>query len=161
MHPASPARIIAGMRAAVQRVSSAEVIVEGQVTGRIAKGLLVYVGVGHGDDPSDVDYLTDKITHLRIFRDEQGKMNLSVADVGGAILVISAFALQADARKGRRPSFDAAADPDTANGLYEKLCDDLAAAGLRVERGVFRAHMNVASTNDGPICILLDSRKTF
>lgn len=149
------------MRAVIQRVSSAQVTVDGNVVGRIEKGLLVYVGVGTGDSRSDIDYLTDKIAHLRIFRDDQDKMNLSVADVGGGVLVISAFALQADARKGRRPSFDAAAEPETANALYAMLCDQLSATGLNVQRGVFRAHMHVTSANDGPICILLDSRKVF
>ena len=149
------------MRATVQRVSQASVTVEGQITGEIGQGLLVYVGVANDDDAADVQYLVDKIANLRIFVDDQGKMNRSVIDIAGGVLVISAFALQADARKGRRPSFDAAARPELANSLYEQLCDELAAAGLTVARGVFRAHMDVASINDGPITILLDSKRMF
>ena len=149
------------MRATVQRVANARVIVEGRVTGEIGQGLLVYVGVAAADTPDDVLYLVDKIAHLRIFNDDEGKMNRSVVDVGGGVLVISAFALQGDARKGRRPSFDAAAPPELANALYERLCDDLATAGLAVARGVFRAAMLVESVNVGPICILLDSKRLF
>lgn len=135
--------------------------VEGRVVGEVGTGLLVYVGVGGDDTEADLQYLVDKITHLRIFCDEQGKLNLNVSEVGGAVLVISAFALQADARKGRRPSFDGAAGPEQANSLYEQLCTRLESAGLPVAHGIFRAHMEVASVNDGPICILLDSRKVF
>ncbi|MEP0842101.1 MAG: D-tyrosyl-tRNA(Tyr) deacylase [Phycisphaerae bacterium] len=149
------------MRAIVERVSQASVTVEGNVVGAIGRGLLVYVGVGKDDGEADVAYLCDKIAGLRIFTDEAGKMNLSVSDVGGGLLVISAFALQADARKGRRPSFDAAADPEPARALYDALCDRLAAAGLPVARGVFRAKMHVACVNEGPICILLDSKRLF
>jgi D-aminoacyl-tRNA deacylase len=149
------------MRATVQRVSEASVTVDEQIVGSIRQGLLVYLGVATDDGPADVLYMTDKITNLRIFIDDAGKMNRSVRDVGGGILVISAFALQGDARKGRRPSFDAAARPEMAQQLYEQLCSELVAAGLVVERGVFRAHMDVASVNDGPICILLDSKRTF
>jgi len=122
---------------------------------------LVYVGVAADDGKDDVAYLTDKIANLRIFNDADGKMNLSVHDVGGSILVISAFALQADARKGRRPSFDAAAGLEQANDLYERLCQALTAGGVTVECGVFRAAMKVSSVNDGPICILLDSKRVF
>jgi D-tyrosyl-tRNA(Tyr) deacylase len=149
------------MRATVQRVSKASVTVDGDTVGAIDSGLLVYVGVAIDDGPGDVAYLLDKISNLRIFNDDAGKMNRSVLDIGGAVLVISAFALQADARKGRRPAFDAAARPESAQQLYEQLCRDLAAVGLTVQRGVFRAHMDVASVNDGPICILLDSKRTF
>jgi D-tyrosyl-tRNA(Tyr) deacylase len=149
------------MRATVQRVSQASVTVEGQVVGAVRQGLLVYLGVAADDGAEDVTYMIDKISNLRIFNDEAGKMNRSVLDIGGGVLVISAFALQADARKGRRPSFDAAARPELARDLYEQLCAALAATGLRVERGVFRAHMDVASINDGPITILLDSKRTF
>ncbi|GMV97943.1 MAG: D-aminoacyl-tRNA deacylase [Phycisphaerae bacterium] len=149
------------MRAIVERVSQASVTVDGNVVGAIGRGLLVYVGVGKDDGEADVAYLCDKIAGLRIFTDEAGKMNLSVSDVGGGLLVISAFALQADARKGRRPSFDAAADPEPARALYDALCDRLAAAGLPVARGVFRAKMHVACVNEGPICILLDSKRLF
>ena len=149
------------MRATVQRVSQARVIVEQQVVGEIGVGLLVYAGVAADDTPDDVQYLVDKIAHLRIFNDDEGKMNRSVGDVGGGVLVISAFALQADARKGRRPSFDAAATPEAASALYEQLCESLAATGLTVARGVFRAAMLVESVNVGPICILLDSKRLF
>ncbi|HOM51842.1 MAG TPA: D-aminoacyl-tRNA deacylase [Phycisphaerae bacterium] len=149
------------MRATVQRVSEASVTVEGRVVGAIGQGLLVYLGVAVDDGPADVQYMLDKISNLRIFVDDAGKMNRSVQDIGGGVLVISAFALQADARKGRRPSFDAAARPELARQLYEQLCDELAHIGLTVERGMFRAHMDVASVNDGPICILLDSKKQF
>lgn len=149
------------MRATVQRVGEASVTVEGCVVGAIGPGLLIYLGVAADDGPPDVEYMIDKICNLRIFNDEAGKMNRSVRDVAGGVLVISAFALQGDARKGRRPSFDAAARPEQARELYEQVCEDLTRAGLTVARGVFRAHMDVASINDGPICILLDSKRTF
>lgn len=131
------------------------------MTGDIGTGLLVYVGVAPDDGPEDVRYCAEKIARLRIFNDTAGKLNLSVLDRGGSVLVVSAFALQADARKGRRPSFDGAAGPELANQRYEELCEMLTRTGLRVEQGVFRAHMDVASINDGPICILLDSKKGF
>jgi D-tyrosyl-tRNA(Tyr) deacylase len=149
------------MRAVIQRVSRASVTVDAQVTGAIGPGLLVYVGVAREDTSADVDYIVEKVLALRIFNDDNGKMNRSVVETGGGILVISAFALQADARKGRRPSFDAAADPTLAEQLYNQAADRLAAGGLQVARGVFRAHMFVESVNDGPICILLDSRRLF
>jgi D-tyrosyl-tRNA(Tyr) deacylase len=149
------------MRATVQRVANAKVTVENQITGQIGRGVLVYVGVAPDDTADDVAYLVDKIANLRIFNDEQGKMNLSVRDIGGGVLVISAFTLQADARKGRRPSFDAAAPPELANALYEQLCAALAATGLTVARGVFRAAMEVESLNIGPICVPLDSKRLF
>ncbi len=149
------------MRAIVERVNSAQVTVDAKAVGAIQAGLLVYLGVAADDGDEDVRYMVDKIPHLRIFTDPDGKMNLSVKDIGGRLLVISAFALQADARKGRRPSFDAAAPPEKANALYEQLCRELTAAGLVVEKGVFRAHMHVSCLNDGPICILLDSKRTF
>lgn len=149
------------MRATVQRVSEASVTVEGRIVGAIRRGLLVYLGVAADDGPADVQYMTDKISNLRIFNDEAGKMNRSVRDVAGGVLVISAFALQGDARKGRRPSFDAAARPELAQPLYDRLCGELAGLGLEVHRGMFRVHMDVASTNDGPITILLDSKRGF
>jgi D-tyrosyl-tRNA(Tyr) deacylase len=149
------------MRATVQRVSQAHVTVEGEIVGQIDQGLLVYLGMADDDNESDVTYTADKIAGLRVFNDDAGKLNLSVLDVSGGVLVISAFALQADARKGRRPSFDRAADPDLANALYEQTCESLIDKGLAVARGVFRAHMDVASVNDGPICILLDSKRLF
>lgn len=149
------------MRAIVERVNSACVTVDEQVTGQIQQGFLVYVGMAPDDGEQDISYMVDKIGNLRVFNDDAGKMNLSVRDIGGALLVISAFALQADARKGRRPSFDAAAPPELAQRLYEQLCHALTQAGLRVERGIFRAHMHVTASNDGPICILLDSKRLF
>ncbi len=149
------------MRATVQRVSQASVTVEGSVVGEIGQGLLVYLGVAVDDATADVQYMLDKIPNMRIFNDEAGKMNRSALDIRAGILVISAFALQADARKGRRPSFDAAARPELAQHLYDELCAELAKTGLPIARGVFRAHMDVASVNDGPICILLDSKRVF
>lgn len=131
------------------------------MAGAIERGLLVYAGVAADDSEEDARYIAEKVAGLRIFRDAQEKMNLNVAEVGGGVLVISAFSLQADARKGRRPSFDAAAGPEPAEALYERLCGLLAGMGLPVARGVFRAHMLVDSVNDGPICILLDSRRLF
>jgi len=149
------------MRVTVQRVSEADVTVDTRVVGAIGPGLLVYVGVGTDDGPADVVYVADKIAALRIFNDDDGKMNRDVRETTGDVLVISAFALQADARKGRRPSFDAAAEPALAKHLYEELCAALVERGLHVEQGVFRAPMKVRSINDGPICVLLDSKKTF
>lgn len=149
------------MRAIVERVSEAKVTVDGQVVGQTGRGLLVYVGVAADDTAEDVKYIREKVFGLRIFRDDADKMNLSVADIGGGLLVISAFALQADARKGRRPSFDAAAGPEMAESLYKLLCEEFEKTGLPVARGVFRAHMHVAADNDGPICILLDSKRLF
>ena len=149
------------MRCVVQRVSQASVVSEGQLTGQIEKGLMVLVGVKDGDTDKDVKYMADKVPNLRIFEDEQDKMNLSVKDVGGAILAVSQFTLYGDARGGRRPSFIAAARPDEANALYEKLVDAWRAQGLRVETGVFRTHMEVSLTNDGPVTLLLDSEKNF
>lgn len=149
------------MRAVVQRVSQASVTVDAAIVGAIDQGLLVYVGVAGDDAESDAAWLAEKMASLRIFNDSEGKMNLGVSDVGGAVLLVSAFALQGDARKGRRPSFAAAAEPERADRLYRHLGELLEGLGLRVERGVFRAHMDVASVNDGPIAILLDSRRVF
>ena len=149
------------MRAVVQRVSRAEVTVEGEAVGRIERGLLVYVGVGADDAAEDARYLSDKIRHLRIFSDADGRMNLDVSQAGGAVLIISNFTLLADARKGRRPEFTRAAEPAAANALYELLCDEIAASGLTIARGRFRAMMSVNAANDGPINILLDSKKLF
>jgi len=137
------------------------VTVDGRAVGSIGQGLLIYTGVAVDDGEADVQYLAEKIAGLRIFHDVEGKMNRSVTEVGGGLLVISAFTLQADARKGRRPSFDAAAGPDLAVTLYERLCEMLTGMGLPVAKGVFRAHMEVASINDGPICVLLDSKRLF
>ncbi len=149
------------MRAVVQRVSDGKVVVDGVVRGRITDGLLVYLGVGRGDGEADVRYLAEKVRHLRVFQDEAKHMNLDVKQVGGRVLVISAFTVQADARKGRRPSFDDAEQPDRAAVLYEMFCDELIGFGVTVEKGVFGAMMDVVSTNAGPVCILLESRRAF
>lgn len=149
------------MRAVVERVTEAAVEIDGQIVGAIERGLLVYVGVGNDDTDADVAYLADKIAGLRIFEDHAGKMNLDVRQVSGAVLAISAFTLQADCRKGRRPSFDAAADPAVAEKLYLDLVERLRNAGLRVETGRFRQHMIVRATNAGPVLPLLDSKRLF
>ena len=149
------------MRCVVQRVSSASVAVQGQTVGKIDKGLMVLVGVAQGDGEKDIQYMADKIPNLRIFEDEQGKMNRSLLDVGGNILAVSQFTLLGDARGGRRPSFIDAARPETANPMYEELVRRLREAGLTVETGVFQAEMAVSLVNDGPVTILLDSRKNF
>lgn len=149
------------MRAVVERVSRAAVTVDDEVVGSIAGGLLVYLGVADGDSTADGDYLVNKVSQLRIFPDDEGRMNRNVVEAGGTLLVISAFTLQADARKGRRPSFDAAANPQAAESLYQYVCDQLRAKGLRVEQGRFRTMMHVASVGDGPVVILLDSTKLF
>ncbi len=149
------------MRAVVERVSEARVDVDGQTVGRVGNGLLVYLGVAVDDTDADAAALAEKIAGLRIFSDAQGSLNLSVIDVGGGVLVISAFTTQADARKGRRPSFDRAARPEQAEPLYRTFCETLRACGVAVETGQFRAMMQVHAVNDGPICILLDSRRAF
>jgi D-tyrosyl-tRNA(Tyr) deacylase len=150
------------MRAVVQRVSEARVVVDGQVVGEIGPGLCVLIGAGKGDDSSDVHYLAGKLTGLRIFQDEHGKMNRSVMDVGGGILAISQFTLFGDTRKGRRPAFAHALEPGAAEALYDQLVEQLRAAGVaRVATGVFRADMKVHLVNDGPVTILVDSKKLF
>ena len=149
------------MRAVVQRVDKADVTVDGQVTGSVQKGLLVLLGVAEGDTEKDLQYMVDKVTGLRIFEDDADKMNLSVKDVGGELLVVSQFTLCGDARKGKRPSFDKAAKPELANTYYEKFVEMCRAQGLHVETGVFRAHMLVGLVNNGPVTILLDSTKLF
>jgi len=150
------------MRAVVQRVSRALVRVNGEITGEIGRlGLLVLVGVGAGDTRADADYLAEKTIGLRIFEDAGGKMNLAVADVGGAVLVVSQFTLYGDARRGKRPSFDAAAPPEQARELYEHFVGKVRAAGLRVETGRFQETMQVELVNEGPVTILLDSAKGF
>ena len=149
------------MRAVIQRVSEASVRVDGGVVGRIGPGLLVLLGVGRDDTESDADYLAEKTLNLRIFPDEAGQMNRSVAEVGGGILVVSQFTLYGDARRGRRPGYSAAADPGDANRLYERFVALLRPSGLRVATGVFRAMMGVALVNQGPVTLLLDSKKAF
>jgi len=149
------------MRAVVQRVSSASVAVGDRTVGAIGAGLLVLVGVEQGDGPVDVEYIARKIRELRIFEDGAQHMNRSVADVGGSVLVVSQFTLAADCRKGRRPSFDDAAAPQIAKPLYEDVVRELQAAGLPVATGEFQAMMQVSLVNDGPVTLLLDSRKRF
>jgi D-aminoacyl-tRNA deacylase len=149
------------MRAVVQRVSRAKVTVDDQVSGEIAHGLLVLLGVGIGDTRTAAGYLVEKAIGLRIFEDAAGKMNLSVAEVGGAVLVVSQFTLYGDARRGKRPSFDAAAPPEQARELYEYFVERVRAAGLRCETGRFQETMQVELVNEGPVTILLDSSKTF
>ena len=145
------------MRAVVQRVSSARVLVGDRVAGEIGRGLLVLVGVTHADGPADVAFLATKIAGLRVFEDDQGKMNLSVTDVAGAVLVVPQFTLYGDCRKGRRPSFDMAAPPARAQALYDELVARLRAQQVPVSTGVFQAHMQVELVNDGPVTLLLDS----
>lgn len=149
------------MRAVIQRVSKASVAVNGQVVGQIKHGLLVFLGVGKGDGQSDIDFLAGKITNLRIFPDADGKMNQSVKDIGGGVLLVSQFTLFGDCRKGRRPDFTAAGQPETAKTLYEQMIATIRAKGVRVETGIFAAHMDIDSTNDGPVTLLLDSKKQF
>ncbi len=149
------------MRMVCQRVLEAEVTVNDQPVGAIGKGLLVYLGVGKGDTVNDAQFMADKIVNLRIFADEAGKMNLSVQDVVGSILLISNFTLHGDCRKGRRPGFDAAAEPVLAEQLYEKVGDFIARQGVPIEKGVFGEYMQVTSVNDGPVTFLLDSAKLF
>ena len=149
------------MRAVIQRVLEAEVKVGGEPVGKIGKGLLVYLGVGKGDGEKDAEFMADKLANLRIFADEAGKLNLSVQDIGGGILLVSNFTLQGDCRKGRRPGFDAATEPAIAEQLYEKVAEIIAGEGIAVEKGVFRAYMHVSSINDGPVTFILDSTRLF
>jgi D-aminoacyl-tRNA deacylase len=149
------------MRAVIQRVSRASVEVDGKIVGEIESGLVVLLGVSRDDQRADADYLTDKIINLRVFQDQQGKMNLSLAETGGALLVVSQFTLYGDARKGRRPSYIEAAAPEEASSLYEYFVERVRSQGLRVETGIFQALMQVSLTNDGPVTILLDSKKSF
>ena len=149
------------MRAVVQRVSRAKVTVSGEITGEIGPGLLVLLGVGAGDTRADADYLADKTIGLRIFEDPDRKMNLSVVDIDGAVLAVSQFTLYGDVRRGKRPSFDAAAPPQSARELYEYFVEKVRAAGVRCETGRFQEMMQVELANEGPVTILLDSAKTF
>ena len=149
------------MRFVCQRVLEAEVKVNDQSVGKIDRGLLVFLGVGKGDTEDDARFVADKLVNLRIFPDEAGKMNRSVQDVGGAILLISNFTLHGDCRKGRRPGFDNAAGPELAEPLYEKVIALIAEQGVPVEKGSFGAYMHITSLNDGPVTFLLDSTKLF
>lgn len=149
------------MRAVVQRVTSSSVTVEGETTGKIDKGLMVLLGVADGDTDKDVTYMVDKIVNLRIFEDENDKMNLSLQDIGGSLLVVSQFTLLGDCRKGRRPSFIEAAKPEIADNLYQKFVDKARSMGIRTETGRFKTHMMVELINDGPVTILVDSNKNF
>lgn len=149
------------MRCVVQRVSSASVTVDGEVVGAIEKGFMVLVGVSTEDTDRDLKYMAEKVPNLRIFEDDEGKMNRSLKDVGGSILAVSQFTLYGDARGGRRPSFIAAARPEEANALYEQLVAAWRAQGIPVETGRFRTEMQVALVNDGPVTILMDSTKLF
>jgi D-tyrosyl-tRNA(Tyr) deacylase len=149
------------MRFVCQRVLQAAVEVNEQTVGRINKGLLVYLSVGKGDTIKDAEFIAEKLVNLRIFPDEDRKMNRSLLDVGGAVLLVSNFTLHGDCRKGRRPGFDAAADPQLADQLYEKVADLIAGQGVSVEKGIFGEYMQVTSTNEGPVTFILDSSRLF
>ena len=149
------------MRAVLQRVSKSSVTVEENTVGKIGKGLMVLLGVEDGDTDKEVSYMVEKILNLRIFEDENEKMNLSLKDVDGELLVVSQFTLMGDCRKGRRPSFSNAARPESANGLYEKFVGMARNQGVNVETGQFQAHMMVDIVNDGPVTLLIDSNKNF
>ena len=149
------------MRAVVQRVSRAQVVIDGEITGQIGLGLLILLGVGHGDTEADANYLAEKIAGLRVFEDERGKMNRSVQDVGGSVLAVSQFTLYGDVRRGKRPSFDRASPPEKARQLYEFFVEQIRSTGLRCETGHFQEMMKVELVNEGPVTILLDSRKLF
>jgi D-aminoacyl-tRNA deacylase len=146
------------MRACIQRVTHAQVAIAGEVVGQVGKGMLVLLGVAEGDDEADAHALATKIGGLRVFEDAQGKMNLALADVGGAMLVVSQFTLLGDCRKGRRPSFDAAARPELAEKLYEVFVQAVAGQGIPVSTGRFRQHMAVELVNDGPVTLIVESR---
>lgn len=147
------------MRVVLQRVIRASVEVDGKIVGRIQHGLMVLLGVAKGDNESDTAYVVEKIRSLRIFADEQGKMNRSLTDVNGAVLLVSQFTLLGRTTNGRRPSFDGAAPPDLAKRLYEQVVADLRACGTSIETGIFAAHMNVTLVNDGPVTFVVDSRE--
>ncbi len=146
------------MRAVIQRVLESRVEVRGRQVGRIDRGVLIYISVGKTDTLEDVQYMADKLVNLRIFADEAGKMNRSVLEAGGSILLVSNFTLHGDCRKGRRPGFDAAAEPQMAQQLYDKLSELIAEQGVAVEKGIFGEHMQVSSINDGPVTFVLDSK---
>lgn len=149
------------MRAVVQRVSRASVDINGETVGEIGEGLLVFLGVAADDGPHDLNYMADKVSGLRIFGDGEGKMNLSVQDIAGGVLCVSQFTLFGDCRKGKRPSFTGAAPPEKAHQLYLQFCERMRETGITVATGRFQAMMDVKAENDGPVTILLDSRKLF
>ncbi len=149
------------MRAVIQRVSSASVKVDTEITGRIGHGLLVLLGIHHDDGDSEIKWMAEKVCNLRIFEDDDGKMNRSLLDTGGAMLVVSQFTLYGDCRKGRRPGYSSAAPPEQANALYEKFIDTVKVLGIETACGKFQAHMQVSLVNDGPVTLLLDSNKQF
>jgi D-tyrosyl-tRNA(Tyr) deacylase len=149
------------VRAVLQRVSRAAVSVENEPVGRIARGLVVFVGVAAGDGAADIEYTTSKVCEVRVFPDSEGRMNRSVVDIDGGLLVISEFTLLGDVRRGRRPSFDQAAPPADAERIYDDLVRRLRSRGIAVEAGRFRTHMDVELVNDGPVTVLVDSRKVF
>lgn len=149
------------MRAVVQRVLEASVSVDGDIVGKIDKGLLVFLGVGEEDEPKDLEYMVDKILGLRIFEDNNGKMNLSLMDIGGEILVVSQFTLYGDVRKGKRPSFTKSAPPKIGEKMYEEFMEKCREKGVKTQSGVFGADMKVSLINDGPVTILIDSKKNF
>lgn len=149
------------MRAVIQRVSQGSVAVSGTVTGEISQGLVVLLGVAEEDTEKDADYIADKVVNLRVFEDENGKMNRSIQDVGGSVLSVSQFTLYGDCRKGRRPSFTQAAGPEKAKALYDYFNGKIRGAGIRTEEGIFQAEMLVKIYNDGPVTMLLDSKKLF
>jgi D-tyrosyl-tRNA(Tyr) deacylase len=144
------------MRVVLQRVSSASVTVDGQVVGQIAQGWLVLLGIEQGDSDRSIPWLAEKCVHLRAFEDDQGKMNRSILEVDGQMLIVSQFTLAGDCRRGRRPSFDRAAEPAQARPLYDFFCQQVASLGVHVERGVFQADMKVALVNDGPVTFVID-----
>ena len=149
------------MRAVVQRVTEASVKVDENIVGKINEGLMVLLGVGNDDNEKDLDYLVEKVLGLRIFQDENDKMNLSLLDVKGELLVVSQFTLYGDVRKGKRPSFSTSASPEIGNKYYEEFINKTRALGVKTETGIFGAHMDVSLVNNGPVTILLDSKKVF
>ena len=148
------------MRVVVQRVRGADLVIEGQERARIGLGLVVLVGFSPGDQPRDLEWMAEKLAGLRVFTDDEGKMNLSVSEIGGAVLAVPNFTLYGDCRKGRRPGFSDAASPEVATALFDRFCEALAKL-VPTQTGVFGAHMHVTLTNDGPVTLLLDSEKTF
>jgi len=149
------------MRSVVQRISKGKVVVDDKVTGEIDNGLLIFLGVAKEDTIQDVKYMAEKVVNLRIFEDEDEKMNLSVIDIEGKVLAVSQFTLMGDCRKGRRPNFTEAAKPEMADELYKAFINECEKLGVKVETGVFQAHMMVHSINDGPVTMLIDSKKLF